>query len=200
VGITGASGACYGLALLKELLSASVEVHLVISDAGFRVLFDEEGIKCNFRVIREQGLPGIAAADITVYDSRDIGARIASGSAAFTGMVICPCSMGTLGAIAHGLSSNLIHRAADVTLKEGRPLLLVPRETPLSSIHLENMLKLSQAGCRIIPAMPGFYHKPESILDVVNMQVMKILDQMGIRKNLVSRWKSNPTEASLIDD
>jgi flavin prenyltransferase len=191
VAITGASGACYSLTLVRELVAAHVEVHLVISEAGFRVLHDEEGLKTNARLVRSEGLPGVAASDITLYDVRDIGARIASGSAPFDGMVICPCSMGTLGAIAHGISSNLIHRAADVTLKERRPLVLVPRETPLSTIHISNMLTLSQAGATIIPAMPGFYHLPKSIDDLVKMQVMKVLDQMGVASNLVPRWKSS---------
>jgi flavin prenyltransferase len=191
VAITGASGARYALTLLSALAQADVEIHLVVSDAGFRVLADEEGIKCNSRSLREEGVAGISPSSFTLYDIRDIGAKIASGSASFSGMVICPCSMGTLGAVAHGIASNLIHRAADVTLKERRPLLIVPRETPLSSIHLANMLSLSQAGATIIPAMPGFYHQPKSIDDVVNMQVMKILDQMKVPNTLAARWKSD---------
>ena len=132
-----------------------------------------------------------------LYNVKDIGARIASGSALFSGMVVVPCSMGTLGAISSGLCQNLIHRAADVTLKEGRKLILVPRETPLSAIHLENMLKLSRIGAVILPAMPGFYHQPVAISDLVDMLVMKILDQMGLSSNLVTRWKEHEDPESV---
>jgi 4-hydroxy-3-polyprenylbenzoate decarboxylase len=141
-------------------------------------------------------LCGRDADNVYFYNPRDIGAKIASGSALFDGMVIVPCTMGTLGAIAHGICDNLIHRAADVTLKEGRKLVIVPRETPLSAIHLENMLSLTRVGARIVPAMPGFYHQPAQISDLVDMMVMKIFDQMGIRTDLVQRWKEHEKPTS----
>ena len=131
---------------------------------------------------------------ITVFDDSDRGASPASGSALNAGMVICPCSMGTLSAIAVGASRSLIERAADVALKERRPLLLVPRETPLSAIHLENMLRVTRAGAIVMPASPGFYHRPSSIDDLVNFIVARVLDHLGVPHRLVSRWGSDAAE------
>ncbi|MCB0354086.1 MAG: UbiX family flavin prenyltransferase [Bdellovibrionales bacterium] len=188
VGVTGASGVQYAIRLIQTLVEHRVDLHLVFSEAALRVLQDELGIKSSQAklsdVLFESGLP----KNVHLYNPKDIGAAIASGTFPVEGMVIIPCSMGTLGAIAHGLSENLLHRAADVTLKEGRRLILVPRETPVSAIHLENMLKLSRLGVRIAPAMPGFYHRPTSVDDVVDMMVMKVLDQMDMKISLVKRW------------
>lgn len=190
VGITGASGATYGVKLCKELLAAGIHVHLVVSDAGWRVLKEELG----WDAARRQYVLAAAFAGasqegrLTYHPLNDIGASIASGSFRAEGMVIIPCSMGSLSAIANGASTNLLTRAADVMLKEGRQLLLVPRETPLSAIHLENMLKLARLGVRIIPAMPAFYNGPQTIEDIVSFLVGKVMDSMGIAHNLFKRW------------
>ncbi|MCL4164367.1 UNVERIFIED_CONTAM: hypothetical protein GTU68_060210 [Idotea baltica] len=175
---TGASGIIYGLRVLDELEKKGLEVHVVFSDAALRVLNDEEDVAVSQR----------ESSNITFYSPKDIGAKLASGSVLFKGMLIVPCSMGTLGAIANGLSQNLIQRAADVTIKEGRQLVIVPRETPLSAIHLENMLKLSRIGVSIVPAMPGFYLKPKNISELVDHQVLKILDIIKIPKENAKRW------------
>lgn len=190
-GITGASGMRYALRLLEVASAIIPEVHVVISEAGLRVLREEENKALSYSNLTMQRLCGVDRDNVTFYNPRDIGARIASGSMLFDGMVIVPCTTGTLAAVAHGICDNLIHRAADVTLKERRKLVVVPRETPLSSIHLENMLALSRAGAHLVPAMPGFYHQPASINDLVDMMVMKILDQMGIQNTLVKRWKED---------
>jgi 4-hydroxy-3-polyprenylbenzoate decarboxylase len=195
VALTGASGMRYGIRLLRALSGAPyIEIHAVISDGGLRVLHDEEGLKASQGAIAEKlfSHPDLrdidAARRIIFHHVKDIGAPIASGSTRFAGMVVAPCSMSTLGAIAHGTGTNLVHRAADVTLKEGRRLILVPRETPLTAIHLENMLKLSRLGVVMLPAMPGFYHRPAAIEEVIDMIVMRILDQMGINVELLPRW------------
>jgi 4-hydroxy-3-polyprenylbenzoate decarboxylase len=190
VGITGASGAIYGVTLCQRLLDAGFQLHLVISDAGWRVLAQELGWDAARRQKSLEAAFGAAALDgrLIMHPSGDIGASIASGSFLCEGMAIVPCSMGSLSAIAHGTSDNLVTRAADVMLKEGRKLLLVPRETPLHAIHLENMLKLSRLGVRIIPAMPAFYHGPETLEDLVNFIVGKVMDNMGIPNNLYNRW------------
>ena len=185
--LTGASGAPYGIRLLQQLLAADQAVSLIISSHGFRLLRTEsevgdiEGLRMAV---------GAAAFDrrVTVYDDADRGAAPASGSARSAGMVICPCSMGTLASIAAGTSRSLVERAADVTLKERRPLVLVPRETPLSAIHLENMLRLTRAGAVVMPAAPGFYHRPSSIEQLVDFIVARILDQLGVENALVPRW------------
>lgn len=190
VGITGASGAPYGVKLCKELLAAGIHVHLVISDAGWRVLKEELGWDAARRQDALSAAFEGAAQEgrLTYHPLNDIGASIASGSFLAEGMVIIPCSMGSLSAIASGASANLLTRAADVMLKEGRPLLLVPRETPLSAIHLENMLKLARLGVRIIPAMPAFYNGPQTVEDIVGFLVGKVMDSMGIAHNLFRRW------------
>ena len=192
IGVTGASGVRYATRLLEVLPPLVKEVHVVFSDAALRVLNDEEGIAVNAAALSLERLIGKNFSNVTFYNPRDIGARIASGSMLTTGMVVIPCSMATLGAIAHGIPTHLVHRAADVHMKEGRKLILVPRETPLSPIHLENMLKLSQYGVRIVPAMPGFYTRPQSVEDVVDQFVMKVLDSMGVCHSLGSRWKEPP--------
>lgn len=189
VGITGASGAAYGVTLCRELLRAGIDVHLVVSDAGWRVLKEELGWDSARRAVAiADAFADIEGGKLVFYPPGDIGAAIASGSFRCEGMVVVPCSMGTLSAIAHGSSDNLLTRAADVTLKEGRPLLLVPRETPLNAVHLENMLKLARLGVRIIPAMPAFYQRPTTLADMVLFMAGKIMDNMGLDHHLYSRW------------
>jgi 4-hydroxy-3-polyprenylbenzoate decarboxylase len=192
IGITGASGTVYARKLVAALIDhvPQISLEVVISDAAFRVMREEENVLVPARSLTAKGLFGRDSAAVTFHNNRDIGASIASGSYPVRGMVIAPCSMGTLAAISAGLGDNLIRRAADVTLKESRPLLLVPRETPLSSIHLENMLALSRCGARIIPAMPGFYHLPATIDELTDLLVMKIGDQMGYSLPLAGRWKA----------
>lgn len=187
VAITGASGSIYGLRLLEELLRGGHQVTLVASQSGLEVCRYETGLELgDAEALKQQWeLPD---ASLTIRAVTDLWAPEASGSAAPDAMVIAPCSMGTLGRIASGVSGNLIERAADVMLKEHRPLLLLPRETPFSTIHLENLLKLSQCGARIIPAMPGFYHRPASVNELVDFVVGKLLDQLGIEHSLFRRW------------
>ena len=193
VAITGASGAPYAVRLLEALVAAEREVQLIVSSHGLRLLQTETEIR-SVAELRER--VGAVRWDryITVFDDSDRGASPASGSALNAGMVICPCSMGTLSAIAVGASRSLIERAADVALKERRPLLLVPRETPLSAIHLENMLRVTRAGAIVMPASPGFYHRPSSIDDLVNFMVARVLDHLGVPHRLVSRWGSDAAE------
>jgi 4-hydroxy-3-polyprenylbenzoate decarboxylase len=164
---------------------------VVFSDAALRVLNDEEGIAVSSASVSLEKLCGISADNVTFYNCKDIGARIASGSMLTSGMVLIPCSMATLGALAHGIPSHLVHRAADVTMKEGRPLIVVPRETPLSAIHIENMLTLARCGVKIVPAMPAFYNRPASVEQLVDQFVMKVLDSMGVRHSLGRRWKED---------
>ncbi len=183
VAITGASGAIYGVRLVEVLAGQKIPVELVISDTAKIVMKEELGIEN----ITQSNLGGWILG-IPIHDFHDFTAPIASGSYPTEGMVIVPCSMGTLGAIASGLSQNLIHRAADCTIKEGRKLILVPRETPLSAIHLENMLKLARLGVKIVPPMPAFYSGQKNIQDLVDFVVGKILDQMGIAHALYPRW------------
>jgi 4-hydroxy-3-polyprenylbenzoate decarboxylase len=191
VGVTGASGVCYARRLLEVLPGLVDEVHVVFSEAALRVLNDEEGIALSASTLSYEKLYGVRAENVTFYNCRDIGARIASGSMLTSGMVVIPCSMSTLGAIAHGIPTHLVHRAADVAMKEGRPLLIVPRETPLSPIHMENMLTLSRYGVKIVPAMPGFYNRPQSVAELVDQFVMKVLDSMGVQHSLGRRWKED---------
>lgn len=185
--ITGASGSIYGLRLLEELLKAGYQVTLVASVSGREVCRFETGVELgDAEALKARwGLPNAA---LTLRGADDLWAPEASGSAAPDAMVIAPCSMGTVGRIAAGIAANLIERAADVMLKERRPLLLLPRETPFSSIHLENLLKLSRAGARIVPAMPAFYQQPQTLDDLVDFVVGKLLDQLGINHSLFRRW------------
>ncbi|MBU5352408.1 UbiX family flavin prenyltransferase [Paenibacillus barcinonensis] len=188
VGITGASGSIYGIRLIETLLDLEYTVHLVISNAGWRVLKEEMDWDVTNResVLQEQF--GHRAGALVYHPVSDIGASIASGSYLAEGMIIMPCSMGTLSSIANGSSDNLMSRAADVMMKEGRTLILVPRETPLHAIHLENMLKLSRLGVRMIPAMPAFYYKPQTMDDLIMFLVGKVLDSLRIPHQLFARW------------
>jgi 4-hydroxy-3-polyprenylbenzoate decarboxylase len=186
-GITGASGAPYAVRTLRALTAGECPVSLIISAHGLRLLHAEMGIQ-TLDALREA--VGGPAWDrwVTVHDDRDRGAAPASGSAQSAGMLICPCSMGTLSAVAVGSSRSLIERAADVTLKERRKLVLVPRETPLSEIHLRNMLRVTRAGAVVLPAAPGFYHRPTTIDALVDFVVARVLDQLGIPNALAPRW------------
>lgn len=188
VGMTGASGGIYGVTLCRCLLDTGYTVHLIITDAGWRVLHDEMGWSMAKRGETVNEHFGGSAGSLIYHPIQDIGASIASGSFIVEGMVIIPCSMGSMAAIAHGLSNNLLQRASDVMLKEGRKLVIVPRETPLSPIHLENMLKLSRVGVTVVPAMPAFYHHPATIEDMVHFMVGKTLDAMGINNQIYDRW------------
>lgn len=190
VGITGASGALYGIQLIRSLIEAEQDVHLVITEAGWRVLKEELGWETTKRQQAiEAAFPGlIESGRLRLHPNADIGASIASGSFRVEGMIIMPCSMGTLASIAHGISDDLMTRAADVMLKEGRKLIIVPRETPLHAIHLENMLTLAKLGVKIIPAMPAFYYGPQTIHDMVKFLVGKVLDQLPLDHDLYRRW------------
>ena len=190
VGITGASAGIYGIRLLEVLMEhENIEVHLTISASGARALSEELQIEIDLNNFELESLIGISSPRVIYHHESDIAAPIASGSFRTEGMIVVPCSMGSVACIAAGMSRNLVQRAADVCIKEKRKLVLVPRETPLSPIHLENMLKLSQIGVCVLPAMPGFYHFPKSVDDLLNFVVTKILDQFGIDTKLIKRWK-----------
>jgi len=184
--ITGASGAPYGVRLLEVLATHTVPVWLLVSAHGWRLLEEECGL---------EGEPALRHAtggdwsSVTVFDDKDRGARPASGSAQSAGMVICPCSMGTVAAIAHGTSRSLIERAADVVLKERRRLILVPRETPFSLVHLRNLTLATEAGAVVLPAAPGFYHRPEKVADLVDFIVQRIVDHLGLEIVIGKRWQ-----------
>ena len=178
IGMTGASGAIFGVRLLEVLADTEVETHLIISRWAQKTVEHETSTSLD-------ELRGLATQ---VYSSADMGAKVSSGSFHTDGMVVVPCSMRTVAAIAHGQGDHLVHRAADVILKERRKLVLVARETPLNDIHLENLLKLSRMGVTILPPMPAFYNLPETLDDLVNHTVMRILDQFGVSMDLVGRW------------
>lgn len=221
LGITGASGAIYAVRLLDVLLRSDCDVQLSISPAGQAVLKHELGLEVDLDSFHLEDLlpdrerlaagqcsvlaealgrpstpmPGGQARGTATYHAyRDLMAPIASGSSLTAGMVVCPCSGGTLSAIAHGASENLIHRAADVHLKERRKLILVPRETPLSTVHLDNMRRATEAGAVVLPAMPGWYHGVQSLGDVVDFIVARICDQLGIEHALMRRWGDENAE------
>lgn len=187
--ITGGSGAPYAVRLLDALVQAKRRIWLIVSEHGLRLLRTETDV---MSVDALRSRVGAKAWDplVTVFDDGDRGASPASGSARSSGMVICPCSMGTLSAIATGSSRSLIERAADVTLKERRKLVLVPRETPLSVVHLQNMLRVTRAGAVVLPAAPGFYHRPASIDDLVAFVVARVLDQLEVEHDLAQRWSA----------
>jgi 4-hydroxy-3-polyprenylbenzoate decarboxylase len=198
VGITGASGALYAHRTLIHLASSGVveRINLIMSEAAHTVARVELGVNLqggDARAINEW--VGVAPESKLIRAHRldNMAATPASGSRPQAGMVIIPCSMGTLGAIASGAGTNLIHRAADVTLKEGRKLVIVPRESPYNAIHLKNMLRLSRAGARIVPASPGFYHRPQSIEELVDHLVFRVLDQFGVPHSRRTEWQGDPT-------
>ena len=185
LGVTGASGAPYALRLIRALIDLQVPTYLIISTHGWRLL------RLEAEVNNEDELKSRIRGDwsgIEFVSNSDRGAVPASGSVVTRGMVVCPCSMGTLAAISHGNSRSLIERAADVTMKERRPLVLVPRETPLSQVHLRNMLEVSRAGAVVMPAAPGFYGRPESIDELVEFIVARVLDHMHIKHAIGERW------------
>jgi 4-hydroxy-3-polyprenylbenzoate decarboxylase len=194
IGITGASGSIYGERLIQTLLLKDLKINLIISDSGKVVFETERGISLggDEDVVRERlkNYFNDSGNKINYFDNDDFKALIASGSSASDLMIIVPCSMGALSRIANGNSGNLIERVADVTLKENKKLILVPRETPLNRIHLSNMLKLSKMGALIVPAAPAFYHQPETINDLVDFIVGKVLDLAGIEHSLYKRWGS----------
>jgi 4-hydroxy-3-polyprenylbenzoate decarboxylase len=194
VGITGASGSIYAQRLLIRLNESPdvSRLDLVITMAGVRVVGEELGLNVagtDRRVITQ--LLGVDSDKVTVHAAGDIGATIASGSYLSDAMVVVPCSMSSLACIATGLTRDLVHRAADVYLKESRPLILVPRETPFNAIHLENMLKLSRLGVRIVPAMPSFYHHPQTIDDLVEHFTHRLLDHLGVAHEQQTRWEGS---------
>ncbi len=188
VGITGASGAPYAKRLLEVLLASGRETHVTMSPSASQVFQAELGITIPPDRLTLEPLLGPAASQIRLWNHMNLSAGIASGSFRTGGMVVCPCSMSTLAAIAHGQGTNLIHRAADVHLKERRKLILVPRETPLSLVAIENMAAVTRAGAIVLPAMPGFYHQPTSIADLVDFVVSRICDQLEIDNRLIKRW------------
>lgn len=190
IGISGASGAIYGVTLLEYLLKENHQVYLVLSSSARTIIRGELGREWGSQFSETLAILNQTYAEhqLVYCDEEDMTAPVASGSVSTQGMVVAPCSMKTLAGIAHGFSSNLIGRAADVTLKEGRPLILIPRETPLHRIHLKNMLAVSEMGATLLPAMPGFYHQPESIDDLVHFIVARALDLLGLKNDLSRRW------------
>jgi 4-hydroxy-3-polyprenylbenzoate decarboxylase len=180
VGISGASGAVYGVRLLQVLFEVpGVQTHLVVSDAGWRNVAQEHGMQ----------RAAVEALAHTVHDVRDVGAAIASGSFQCSGMVVAPCSMRTLAAVAHGLSDNLLTRAADVVLKERRRLVLMVRESPLHLVHLRNMVSVTEMGAIVCPPLPGFYLRPQTVDDIVDFSVARVLDLLDVPHTLTARWQ-----------
>ncbi len=179
IAVTGASGSVYAARLISYLGTLDVETHVVVSSTGQTVMRLELG----------HGPEEFEGPDIFVHDPGDFTAPVASGSFEVDATVVVPCTMGTLGALAAGISGNLIHRVADVALKEGTSLIIVPRETPANRIHLRNMLTLAEAGAVIMPATPGFYHRPKTIADLVDAFVGRLLDRMGVANTLAKRWE-----------
>jgi 4-hydroxy-3-polyprenylbenzoate decarboxylase len=193
--LTGASGAVYGIRLLEVLVLAGRRVHLVVSPAAAEVLESETDRRVSVDCFALADLLGDEAASqaaklVQYHHYQDFRAGIASGSFRTGGMAVCPCSMGTAAAIAHGLSQNLIHRAADVHLKERRPLVLVPREAPFSLVQLRNLTACAEAGAVILPAMPAFYTRPRTLQDAVDFVVGRVCDQLGVEHELFQRWGS----------
>ncbi len=185
VGITGASGVIYGVELLKALRDTDIETHLILSESAGR----------NLAIETNHSIKEVRALADTVYSNKDVGAAVASGSFLTRGMVVAPCTIKTLSGIAYSYSDNLITRTADVTLKEKRTLVMMVRETPLHKGHLGMMVRCADLGATILPPMPSFYHGPQSIQDIINQSIGKVLDQMGIEHNLFQRWGSKPEDA-----
>ena len=192
VAITGASGSCYGIRLLEVLIERGLQPYVVVSQAGRQVM----GVELGSGDLKDH----LGASGYREEDVRDLASPLASGSFRTSGMVISPCSTGTLGSIAHGISSNLIHRAAEVCLKERRTLIVMPRETPLSQITLQNMLALAQAGAHVVPASPGFYHAPKRIEELVDFMAARVLDLMKIPHDLSKRWTGLPAMENAFGD
>lgn len=190
VAICGASGAIYGIRLLKALLKNPVNIYLIISSAGYKVLEHETAYSGESfsSFLKDKGIAFNKNAHLNTYDQDDFFAPPASGSFRNDGMVIAPCSMKTLGAITAGIADNLIHRAADVNLKEKRPLILLPRETPLNIIHLKNMYVAAKAGATIMPPSPSFYSNPQNISNLVDSVIARVLDHLKIEHDLVKEW------------
>jgi 4-hydroxy-3-polyprenylbenzoate decarboxylase len=189
--ITGASGAPYAVRLIQALATLAQPVQLIVSDHGLRLLRTETDIG-SIGALRAHVGPSAWDAHVALFDDGDRGAAPASGSARNRGMVICPCSMGTISAISQGTSRSLVERAADVALKERRRLIVVPRETPYSAIHLENMLRLTRAGAVVLPASPGFYHRPLAISELVDFVVARVLDHLDVEHSIGRRWGEEP--------
>jgi 4-hydroxy-3-polyprenylbenzoate decarboxylase len=192
IGITGASGSAYGLRVLKALVAAGHQAFVSMTRDGMHILGDETGLllrgsEADIQRTLEQHL-GAREGQVRYFDEDNLYAPIASGSAKVDAMAVVPCSMKAMASLANGFASNLIERAADVTLKERRKLVIVPRETPLSVIHLRNMLSLAEAGCHIIPAMPAFYHRPRTVDDLVDFIAGRVLDALGVENALSPRW------------
>lgn len=187
VGITGASGSIYAIRLIEELLKNHATVYVICTETGKKII----NFEMNMNI--EQWIADLQKSYNNLYleDINNLFSPLASGSFPFDCMIILPCSMGTLAEISNGLAKNLLCRTADVALKENRQLIIVPRETPLNTIHLENMLTLSKMGVTILPAMPGFYHQPKTIDELVNFIIGKLLDMVGIENKLFNRWGSN---------
>jgi 4-hydroxy-3-polyprenylbenzoate decarboxylase len=201
VAMTGASGAAYGIRLVEVLLRAGRRVHFTFSPAAAEVIQQElnRSIDPEQFVLAEllgESADALEHTRFQYHHYRDYKAGIASGSFLTGGMVVCPCSMNTLAAIAHGISENLVHRAADVHLKERRKLILVPRETPLGLVQLRNMTALTEVGAVILPAMPGFYHRPDSIGQLIDFVVHRIVDQLGVPSDLLHRWGNTSDSAA----
>lgn len=194
MGMTGASGAPYALRLLQALCRAGRAVHLTISPSAVQVFHEELGIALETEPSRfDPGVFGdLGTGRIITHRHDDFKAGIASGSFRTAGMIVLPCSMSTLASIAHGVTTNLITRAADVHLKERRKLILAPRETPLNLIHIENMAKVTQAGAVVLPASPGWYHRPKSLDDLIDFVVVRICDQLGVETEFGKRWGIDP--------
>lgn len=206
VGISGGSGAPYALRLLEALLRCGRAVKAIVSPAAEKILDIECGIRLDGAIIEKEAQlrraldVGEGEVPLELYAHDDLAAPVSSGSFPSAGTVIVPCSMGTAGRVANGISSDLISRVADVTLKERRTLIVVPRETPLSEIHLRNLLALARAGAVVLPAMPAFYHRPETIADMVDMIVSRILDRLGVDNDLFARWKGEGVSKFLAVD
>ena len=197
VGITGASGAILGQRLVGFLLEGGHEAHVIISPSGVAVFHEELGIKLGktHEEIRRNFLKHYKdPKKLHVAPADDFAARISSGSSEIDAMVICPCSMSSAAAIAHGLTLNLIHRAASVSIKEKRPFIVVPRESPMSAIHLRNLLTLSEVGAHIVPATTAFYHKPKTVEEMVDFTLGRVLDILKIKHKLFTRWRQNAAE------
>lgn len=190
VGITGASGSIYAKRLIEVLVDKGISVHIIATHTGKKVFDYELSLNLENWITKMQQ----QYSNLKLEDNHNLFAGVASGSYGFDAVIILPCSMGTMAEVSHGLSSNLLCRAADVALKESRPLIIVPRETPLNTIHLENMCRLSKVGATIIPAMPGFYHHPQTMDDLINFVVGKILSYLKIEHELFNKWEDTKYE------